>query len=157
MVTYNSATNEWTLAAKISEIRKTVWNAKDPFPVMVRGYLECMLWSSTDMDTEEHLDENYSIDDISDEFFESSVIDCAKLFSTFRFSDSKYVGKPGNEFDVHSYAGHDFWLTRAGHGAGFWEKSDWEEDFGEQVTAHIKKDFPDIDPYVGDDYKIYAM
>lgn len=169
MVIYNSSADKWTLAAEISEIRKIIWNAKDPFVVMIRAYLECMLWSSTDVkqddegnDVDFNLDEDHDIDDISDELITSSVIDCAKLFTQFRFDNHNYVGKQEGDFDVHSQAGYDFWLTRAGHGCGFWEKSDWEESFGEAVTEYIRENFRNIDPYVGDGYiggkkKIYAM
>lgn len=30
-------------------------------------------------------------------------------------------------------AGHDFWLTRNGHGAGFWDGG-WEEELGSRLT-----------------------
>lgn len=33
----------------------------------------------------------------------------------------------GFSFDVWEHAGHDFWLTRCGHGAGFWD-GDWQSD-----------------------------
>jgi hypothetical protein len=35
---------------------------------------------------------------------------------------------------VMEYAGHDFWLTRNHHGAGFWD-GDWEQSAGEKLTA----------------------
>jgi hypothetical protein len=49
---------------------------------------------------------------------------------------------------------HDFWLTRNGHGAGFWD-GDYEEELGEKLTAICKK-MGSIDLYVGDDNKIYS-
>jgi hypothetical protein len=50
---------------------------------------------------------------------------------------------------------HDFWLTRNGHGAGFWD-GDYPDPAGEELTD-ISKDFGTCDLYVGDDGKIYAM
>lgn len=31
-------------------------------------------------------------------------------------------------------AGHDFWLTRNRHGAGFWETDTWSKEEGEALT-----------------------
>jgi hypothetical protein len=35
-------------------------------------------------------------------------------------------------------AGHDFWLTRNGHGAGFWD-GDWREPSASRLTAAAHK------------------
>ena len=50
-------------------------------------------------------------------------------------------------------AGQDFWLTRNGHGAGFWDR-----DLGE-VGDRLSKAcdaFPEVDLYVGDDGFIHC-
>lgn len=49
-------------------------------------------------------------------------------------------------------AGHDFWLTRNGHGAGFWVRNLGEA--GDALTA-IAHSFGESTPYVGDDGRIY--
>lgn len=49
-------------------------------------------------------------------------------------------------------AGIDFWLTRNGHGAGFWN-GDWGAD-GDRLTAIVKL-FPPVDAYLGDDGMVY--
>ncbi len=51
-------------------------------------------------------------------------------------------------------AGHDFWLTRCGHGAGFWD-GDWPEPAA-SVLTEASKEFGNVDLYVGDDGQIYA-
>ncbi|MCU9611740.1 hypothetical protein OEK97_27930, partial [Escherichia coli] len=51
-------------------------------------------------------------------------------------------------------AGHDFWLTHNGHGAGFWD-GDWPEPFATQLT-NAANEFNEIDLYVGDDQQIHA-
>lgn len=53
-----------------------------------------------------------------------------------------------------AYAGHDFWLTRNGHGCGFWD-GDWDESVEKELTA-IAKSFGQLDVYLGDDGKVYA-
>lgn len=50
-------------------------------------------------------------------------------------------------------AGHDFWLTRNGHGAGFWDRGLGER--GDRLTkaAHV---YGESSPYVGDDGLMYV-
>jgi hypothetical protein len=52
-----------------------------------------------------------------------------------------------------SQAAHDFWLTRNGHGAGFWDRGLGK--VGQKLTK-IAKDFGSVDLYVGDDGTIYG-
>ena len=49
--------------------------------------------------------------------------------------------------------GHDFWLTRNGHGAGFWD-GDYEKEIGIKLTE-LSQQFGECHAYVGDDNKIY--
>lgn len=59
--------------------------------------------------------------------------------------------------DRHSLqeqAAHDFWLTRNGHGVGFWD-GDWSEPAGSRLDE-IAKAFPSVDLYRGDDGRIYS-
>ena len=59
-------------------------------------------------------------------------------------------GDIGGRYDM---AGHDFWLTRNGHGAGFWD-GDWPEEAGERLTEAAEKTGY-MELYVGDDGFIY--
>lgn len=52
------------------------------------------------------------------------------------------------------YAGHDFWLTRNGHGCGFWS-GNWKEPAATKLT-NIAELFGEMDVYIGDDGKIYC-
>ena len=56
------------------------------------------------------------------------------------------------DFDV-GFAGHDFWLTRNGHGAGFWDRGLGE--VGDRLSNACKA-FGSYDLYIGDDGKIYG-
>lgn len=55
---------------------------------------------------------------------------------------------------VEEYAGHDFWLTRNGHGAGFWD-GDWAEPTATKLYE-LSKRFGQMDVYLGDDGMVYA-
>jgi len=109
----------------------------------VQQYLETALWSSTD-DNEEPLDKNYSISDVAEEAVQKAIEDC----NAFREAAGEII----SEYDETQVA-HDFWLTRNRHGAGFWD-GDYEESDGENLTK-IAHEFGEVDPYVGDDGKIY--
>ena len=52
-------------------------------------------------------------------------------------------------------AGHDFWLTRNGHGCGFWD-GDWPELIGEKLTE-ASKDFGSFDLYIGVGGRIHGQ
>ena len=49
-------------------------------------------------------------------------------------------------------AGHDFWLTRNGHGAGFWD-GDYESDKGERLTKACEV-FGELYIWVNEDGKL---
>ena len=46
------------------------------------------------------------------------------------------------------------WLTRNGHGAGFWD-GDWPEPVASRLTKSAKR-FGSFDLYVGDDGKVHG-
>jgi hypothetical protein len=68
--------------------------------------------------------------------------------------DPRTDRRQGYGCSVEESAGHDFWLTRCGHGAGFWS-GDWKEPHASALYA-LSKEFGNVDLYVGDDGKIYA-
>ena len=49
---------------------------------------------------------------------------------------------------------HDFWLTRNGHGSGFWDRGLGK--LGDQLTEHSKT-FGSCDLYVSDDGEICIL
>ena len=105
------------------------------------AYIECALWSSHD-DDGVPLDANYIVDDIAPETVVHMQADCAK------FQQENAEDIAGRE----QAAGHDFWLTRNGHGAGFWD-GDWPEA-GDRLTAAAMAAGV-VELYVGDDGKLY--
>ncbi len=115
-----------------------------------RQYMETALWSSTDEsrdDGGDPLDKNYSIDDIAPETRAKMIADCADFQE--RFGDVIVAG--GADFER---AGHDFWLTRNGHGAGFWD-GDWPEPQATELT-NASKEYGEFYLYVGDDGEIHG-
>lgn len=102
------------------------------------------------------MDDNYSQSDIAPEAMEKIVADCAKFQAdnSQLLSDAIAAGvKCGPNFDATGRAGHDFWLTRNGHGAGFWD-GDWADPFGDKLTDAAKS-FGECSLYAGDDGQLY--
>jgi hypothetical protein len=127
------------------------------------AYIEAALWSSNDNSDPETggdpLDANYSAEDIAPETLSAIVADCAKFQASPAFqaamADTRNICARGTgQYSVDEQAGHDFWLTRNGHGAGFWD-GDWLEPHETALDA-LAKSFGEVDLYVGDDGKIYA-
>ena len=116
------------------------------------AYLEAMLWSTTDESDDsggEPLDANYTTADLSPEAMARCVADCqaflAECSDDLRRAESRKCDE--------SKAGHDFWLTRNGHGAGFWD-GDWPEPYAAALTAASQR-FGEVWVYVGDDGQIH--
>lgn len=82
------------------------------------------------------------------------VIDCAQFQR--RTSDlliDENRTKPSTETCALGHAGHDFLLTRNGHGAGFWD-GDWLEPAATTLTAAAKR-FSEMSLYRGRDGAIH--
>ena len=120
-----------------------------------RAYIEAALWSSTD-DDGEPLDVNYSISDIAPATLAQMVADCEK-FQTECDAEliaSHMTRQYSQLYSAQDIGGHDFWLTRNGHGAGFWD-GDWIEPHATKLTA-VARRFGNVDLYIGDDGMVYA-
>ncbi len=93
-----------------------------------RAYLEAALWSSNDESDENGgapLDQNYEESDIAMDSLKRMINDC----QNFQKTNTDLLAQHNDM----SQAGHDFWLTRNGHGAGFWDRGLGE--LGEKLTA----------------------
>ena len=120
--------------------------AEEKLVAFVRGYLECALWSSVDDDDGMPLDRDYSIEDVSFESLVRIIPECADFID----AQADLLEQAGDDYSQH---GDDFWLTRNGHGTGFWDRG--YGDVGDQLTEACK-------PYgssmliVGNDGKIHV-
>ncbi len=128
------------------------------------GYVTAALLSSNDNADEsggEPLDSNYGLDDITPETRAAMRADCVKFLESALplirqaealADDDEWILPQGADCTVMEYAGHDFWLTRAGHGVGFWD-GDWPDGIGEALDK-LAESFGEYNLYVGDNGQI---
>jgi len=119
---------------------------KDP----VKAYIQTALWSSSD-DEDNSLDSQYGYEDVAQESITKAKSDLKSLIQQLK--QAKLYDVYMQEYDLSQLA-HDFWLTRNGHGAGFWDRDYSTDDLGDKITDIVKK-FRPVDAVVGDDGKIY--
>ncbi|WP_456718187.1 MULTISPECIES: hypothetical protein [unclassified Bradyrhizobium] len=122
-----------------------------------KAYIEAALWSTMDSSDEsggDHFDANYSPEHIAPETLERIKADCARFQELYGHLLTDDNLRRRSEGSVESCAGHDFWLTRAGHGVGFWD-GDWEKSVGEILTA-ASKSFGEMELEIGDDGRIHG-
>lgn len=121
------------------------------------AYLITALWSSHDESDKSGgnpLDANYSPHDIAPATLARMRADCDAFYDA-NHADLNCEGVTfGPDFDQDGRAGHDFWLTRNGHGAGFWD-GDWPEPQAARLTAAASAAGV-TDLYVGDDNLIHT-
>tara|TARA_R110000751_G_scaffold69608_6_gene141303 strand:- start:2912 stop:3271 length:360 start_codon:yes stop_codon:yes gene_type:complete len=107
------------------------------------AYFDASLWSSTDVIDGEDVALDSVDNELAAETIDTMVADC-KRFQAENEQDVSDYGRP--------QAGHDFWLTRNGHGAGFWEE---ETEHAKRLDT-ASKGFGEQTLYIGDDAQIYA-
>ena len=106
------------------------------------GYIEAMYFADTgDTDNGQPDDEA----DLSEDYRRELETDC----KAFHDRAGEAIEKCGL---LPAYIGHDFWLTRQGHGAGFWDReADSEaEQIALDILDEIAKDFGEMYLYQGD-------
>lgn len=82
-----------------------------------RQFLETALWAECDHDKENNppLDQDFSITD----FAEETVLKLKEDCDSFREANAELLKQAGDD----EQNGHDFWLSRNGHGVGFFDRN----------------------------------
>lgn len=127
---------------------------------MVSGYTECIAWA----DCNEDCGPEFEGASFSAELLAAAETDCAAFIAQCGETLLDQLAELAPEYSDERF-GHDFWLTRGGHGAGFWDRKELETrteigdkvggyTLGERLTS-VAQTFPNRDCYVGDDGQIY--
>lgn len=111
-----------------------------------KGYFEAMEWTDCNEDHEDMADGVA----FSPELIAKVKEDCADFQTSNAELLTRYCEVTGR--DMNS-AGVDFWLTRNGHGAGFWDRGN---DRCLTELTRNSKPYGSFELYVGDDSLIYG-
>jgi len=102
---------------------------------MVRGYIHSALWT-------EELDSEYGIDDFTKEEIEYIRKDVIVFINRVKEIIKKINGDEIipfiNKYSSDSF-GHDLWLTRNGHGTGFWDRKELDIAFTPSKNPYDKE------------------
>ena len=129
-----SVEEEATLAYQIEIARRGCLLADYDTLDMLHGYLTCALWC-------ENLDGDFSIDQVTKASYKLAEDDIREFIFLVGLVPRKAlidraVGGVSSRIR-DSAMGHDLWLTRNGHGAGFWD-GDWAEPYASIMTDAAK-------------------
>jgi len=113
---------------------KTVTEGLEPYQIsFIEGFVICALWSSVTGEDDAPTDE-HDADDIARATLRYMVELCtAFLIEAKHLIESDEPILSGDGSDRWAHAGHDYWLTAVGHGAGFLD-GDWPIN-GDKLTA----------------------
>lgn len=85
---------------------------------VLAGYLRCAVWAEVDHEGEP-LDSTYSADDFTDEAVAKARVLCDDFVRHAAVLLVDFMMTTGRDAEA---VGHDLWLTRNGHGVGFWDR-----------------------------------
>lgn len=130
------------------------------------AYVEAALWSSTDNSRPgggDPLDQHFVPADIDAETREKMRADCQRFQEENADLLTRYYSElPGSRlagqtkaWKGEAQAGHDFWLSRNGHGCGFSDRAVSHEVI-DALQAEAEA-YGQYDLYIGDDGKIYGQ
>lgn len=88
-----------------------------------RGYIEAALWVNDPAPGQGEYQAN--LDDAPEDYVRQAAVDC-ESFQRYMRGDLSLAGSDAQN-------GHDFYLTRNGHGAGFWDRG--YGDVGDVLTT----------------------
>lgn len=127
----------------------------------IRGYMIAAVWAS--MHTADEHTDPVPIDslDPEPEWSEEAIKEVKEVCIDFMesneadldlyVSEIEYDPTQGTPYD---YAGHDYWLTRNGHGVGYWDRSLGK--LGKRLTEACDS-YGSQDLEIGDDGKLYLL
>jgi hypothetical protein len=119
------------------------------------GYIECALWSSVDGDGDP-MEDNYDRNAIDPDTFKKMYEECENFYKENLEVLMSFCNELNKNIETAwEYAGHDFWLTRNGHGAGYFDRG--VSDEVSEVLTKASKAAGTSDLYIGDDGYVYVM
>lgn len=116
-----------------AEVKETARKVRD----ILKGYVTCALWSTNDESDESGgvpLDKNYGPKDVTEGTMEEMRKTCEQFLADNSDDIEEFMQVTKKDLE---HVGHDLWLTRNGHGAGFWDRGAGE--VGDRLTEACKE------------------
>ena len=106
-----------------------------------KGYIDCALWTIAKDDERDIEDDSQGLG-IGSDAHDRMIKDC-----------DAFIHKAGGLLRgiPKGQAGYDFWLTRNGHGAGFWDRE--LKEVGDKLTE-LSKEFGECSLIVNERYMV---
>lgn len=130
---------------------------------ITRHYLIALLWTMPGDDNCENPGDDIAIEGLPQETIQhakddviSFVKSCGELFDKVMACYDDGYGYHPDAGSAEAAFGHDFALTRNGHGAGFWDRDSegLPRVLGEALTR-VCESFGESNLYIGDDGRVY--
>lgn len=138
----------------------------DKFERFVGGYLECLFftenapgvtseeWQAPGFEPQEgSIPCDVDASDIGEQQMLMIRRDCRAFMAKARSPLETATNQAGYSWER---AGHDFWLTRNGHGAGYWDRDELPQRTRDALTAWAHG-MGEVSAYLGDDGKVYLQ
>lgn len=113
------------------------------------GYIECALWADAPINDDGEHDDNAP--EPAGAELDRMTAEAGAWFIANRADIDAAADCSGYSY---ARAGHDYWLTRNGHGAGFWDRDELPGDVAARLTAAAER-AGTVYLYVGDDGNTY--
>lgn len=107
--------------------------------IFIDAYIEAIYFTDTG-----DLDQPANDAELDEYFKRESIIDCLAFYSRIQL----YL--PDESI---SQAGHDFWLTRNGHGTGFWDRKEVYRKYSQMFTE-LSKQFGEVESVFNGMYEV---
>lgn len=125
------------------------------FDQVINGYLACLLWVAPGDEDDENPGDGTSVHELSYKVRLIAAMDCQAFIEACGSLFDEAVDARGYSL---SRFGHDFALTRNGHGAGFWDRSELKDGgLGDKLSAlcGFGTRFKENNLYKGDDGRFH--
>jgi hypothetical protein len=109
----------------------------DELSEFAKGYVEAMFFTGCDAGIDEVREDNLSVTRLTRESLANIARDCA----TFESENAELLALAYATGYTEEQAGRDFWFTRQGHGVGFWEREELQEN---HQKLHVELGSPRI-------------
>ena len=137
---------------------------KAQIDTITKHYLIALLWTMPGDDECENPGDVIALCDLPPETIEQAKQDvtdfvnaCGALFDQAMECYGDGYGQHQAAGSAEAAFGHDFALTRNGHGCGFWDRDreGLPKFLGDALTRVCRKKFHECNLYIGDDGKAY--